>query len=253
VVNNSISKPSARWPTSWPPNSFRPGPTALVVLAILVAAGVILVGGIAWIYTSNPQIEVTHAIPVTGAILVQLVLEVAIVAIILTTLPRLSGFSLGELGFRRMRASDVLYGLIGAVAMLVIVQGSSALIQALTHQVHEQQVVELFKQLRKPETIWFFGVFAAVIAPIAEETIFRVFLFNTAMRYGGFWAGAIVSGICFGLVHGDPYAFVPLALGGVLLCYVYYRSGNAFASMISHGIFNTVTLLAIVFAPKLAQ
>ena len=249
-MNNSTSKPSARWPTTWPPNSFRPGPTALLILALVVASGAVLAIGLTILW---PAISQTRSVPVVGAIVVQLILEVLVVAIIIAALPRLSGFSLGELGFRALRASDVLYGVVGAVAMLILVQGSSALVERLTHQVHEQQVVELFKQLRAPGTIWFFSIFAACIAPIAEETIFRVFLFNVAMRYGGFWVGAIVSGVCFGAVHGDPYAFVPLALGGVLLCYIYYRSGSAFASMISHGLFNAVTLLAIFFEPKLAQ
>ena len=245
-MNNSTSKPSARWPTTWPPDSFRLGPTALLIAAILIAGSVVLFGGILWMHATN-----TGIIP--GAIVVQLVLEVLIVAIIIAALPKVSGFPLAELGFRALRPSDVLYGLLGAVAMLVIVQGSSTLLDTLTHQVHEQQVIELFKQLRSPSTMWFFAVFAAVVAPIAEETIFRVFLFNAAMRYGGFWIGAIVSGICFGAVHGDAYAFLPLALGGMVLCYVYYRSGNAFSSMISHGLFNAVTLVAIVFFPKLAQ
>jgi membrane protease YdiL (CAAX protease family) len=78
-------------------------------------------------------------------------------------------------------------------------------------------------------------------------------VFNAVMRYGGFWSGAIVSGLIFGAVHADKYAFLPLAAGGVILAYVYYRSGNAFTSMITHGLFNAVTVLALVFAPKLTQ
>ena len=251
-MNNSTSKRSARWPTTWPADSFRPGPTGLLILTLAGVSGVVLAVGLALLWpslTGSP----THTPPIVGAILVQLVLEVAVVAIIIAALPRLSGFSLGELGFRPLRTSDVTYGVVGAIAMLIVVQGSSALVEALTHQVHEQQVVELFKHIRAPGTVGLFAVFAIVLAPIAEETIFRVFVFNLGMRYGGFWTGAVASGLCFGLAHWDKYAFLPLALGGMLLCYVYYRSGNAFASMISHGIFNAVTLLAIVFAPKLAQ
>ncbi len=248
-MNNSTSKPSAHWPTVWPPGSFRAGPTALLVAGLVIASVAIVGVGFAVL---RSQIQ-TGAVPVMGAILLQFVLEAVIVAIILVTLPRISGFSLHELGFKKLRATDVLYGLGGAVAMLIIVQGSSALVDALVHTQHQQQVVQDFEQLRTPAKIVFFGFFAAVIAPIAEETIFRIFLFNAVMRYGGFWTGAIVSGICFGAVHGDRFAFVPLALGGILLCYIYYRSGNAFASMISHGLFNAATLVALLFAPQLTH
>ena len=252
-MNNSTSKLSARWPTSWPPDSFRAGPTALLLLAIVGVAAVVLAGGVAWLFASEPVIRETRAIPVIPAVIIQLVLEVAIVAIILFALPRVAKFSLRELGFYMPDGRVLLYGILGAVAMIVIVQGSAAIIDALTHQQHQQEVVQLFKGLRAPGAMWFFGIFAAIIAPVAEETIFRVFIFNAGLRYGGLWVGAIVSGTLFGAVHGDVYAFLPLALGGVLLCWLYYRSGCAFTSMISHGLFNTVTLLAIVFAPKLAS
>lgn len=249
-MNNSTSKPSAHWPTSWPRDSFRAGPTALLIAAIAIASLVVLAVGIGFLRT---QIQSTGTVPVMDAVAIQFILEAIVVAVIIVALPRVSGFSLRDLGFKPLRAADVLYGVAGAVAMLILVQGASTIVDLLSHQAHEQQVVELFKQLRAPGAIWLFAIFAAVVAPIAEETIFRIFLFNAAMRYGGFWSGAIVSGICFGAVHGDVFAFAPLALGGMLLCYVYYRSGNAFASMISHGLFNAVTIAALVFAPQVAR
>ncbi len=48
----------------------------------------------------------------------------------------------------------------------------------------------------------------------------------------------MLSGVLFGIAHGDLYAALPLALGGIVLCAVYYRTRNAFASMISHALFN---------------
>ena len=94
-----------------------------------------------------------------------------------------------------------------------------------------------------------FVFFAIVFAPIAEETFFRLFFFNLGMRYGGFWVGAIASGVLFGMAHGDLYAAAPLALGGMILCYVYYRTRNAWASMMTHCLFNAISIAAILFAP----
>jgi membrane protease YdiL (CAAX protease family) len=249
-VNSSISKPSADWPTHWPSDSFRAGPTLLFVLAVAIASGIILTIGL--VITRN-QILATGTVPVVSAIGIQFVLEAIIVAMILFALPRLAQLPLAQLGFKPIGWREIVTGVLGAIAMIVIVQGSASIIDTLLHQQHEQEVVELFRQLRAPATIWFFAFFAAVIAPIAEETIFRVFLFNLGRRYGGLWVGAVVSSIAFGAVHGDPYAFVPLALGGMLLCYLYYRTRNAFTSMIAHGLFNAVTLLALVFTPNLAH
>jgi membrane protease YdiL (CAAX protease family) len=52
------------------------------------------------------------------------------------------------------------------------------------------------------------------------------------------------------MAHGDLYAAVPLALGGIILCFVYYRTRNAWASVVTHGTFNSLSVLAILFAPS---
>ena len=68
-----------------------------------------------------------------------------------------------------------------------------------------------------------------------------------------FWTGAIVSGVLFGIAHGDLFAGVPLALGGIVLCGVYYLTRNAFASMISHALFNSFSIVMLLMFPKLTQ
>ncbi|MBV8638752.1 MAG: CPBP family intramembrane metalloprotease [Candidatus Eremiobacteraeota bacterium] len=252
-MNNSISTTSAGWPTHWPANSFRGGPTALLILAAIGAA---ILGGVIGVLiffaahrprTMGPQF-------VVSAIWVQLLVEGAAVIVILIGLPAVSKRSLRELGFYAPRPWQLGVALLGAIAMVIVVEGGASLIQTLTHTKHEQSVVELFKQvIGQPSVMWLFAVFAIVLAPFMEEVIFRIFIFNVGLRWGGFWLGAIVSGLCFGAAHADPYVLIPLALGGMVLCGVYYRTGNAFCSMVSHGLFNAVTVFALIFAPQLAQ
>ena len=251
-MNNSISTPSAAWPTTWPSNSFKAGPTALVIFAALVVGAIVLVAGILWIYAHPGAGGAT--VPILPAIVIQLLLEGAVVALLLAALPRLSGFSLRELGFVTPQLWQVGVALLGAIVMVIVVEGGASLLQSLLHQKHEQQVIELFKQVRsQPNVLCFFAVFAIVLAPFMEEMIFRVFVFNIGLRYGGFWAGAIVSGIAFGLAHADLFVLVPLALGGMVLSYVYFRTRNAFCSMVTHGCFNALTVFALIYAPQLAQ
>ncbi|MBV9264120.1 MAG: CPBP family intramembrane metalloprotease [Candidatus Eremiobacteraeota bacterium] len=184
-------------------------------------------------------------------ILFQLVFEGALLLIVLAALPILSKFSLRELGFRRPSLGDIGVAVLGAIAMVVLSNGGASLIEYLAHSRHQQDIVEIFRQLHDPATIGLFAGFAVVFAPFAEETFFRVFFFNLGLRYGGFWIGAIVSGLLFGLAHGDAFAAVPLMLGGIVLCGVYYRTRNAFAPMISHAAFNTLSIVALLVAPGL--
>jgi membrane protease YdiL (CAAX protease family) len=193
----------------------------------------------------------THLPPtqlITFGLIVQFAIELPLVAFLLICLPSLSGFRLSQLGFRMPSWPAIFIGLAGALAMIVVANGAAALIDLATHAQHEQAEVLLFKQVHDPRVIAFFAIFAVTIAPIAEETVFRVFLFNIGLRYWGFWTGAIVSSALFGLAHADKYAFVPLALGGIVLCGVYYYSRNAYASMISHGLFNADSVIGFLFS-----
>lgn len=250
-MNNSTSTISPAWPTRWPRDSFRFWPTFGVVAASLGVTIVVLFAGIVWLVRTHP--EILHgAVPIVPALLLQLFIEIGVVGIILAALPRLSGFSLRELGFTMPTLRNVGTALLGALAMAIVVNGAATLIETLMHAKHDQKVVEMFKHVHDPRTMLFFAVFAIVLAPFAEETMFRVFVFNVGLRYRGFWFAAIVSGVLFGIAHGDLVAAVPLTLGGIVLASVYYRTQNAYASMITHGLFNSLTVVALIYAPNLA-
>jgi uncharacterized protein len=270
-VNDSTSQTSPEWPTRWPKDSFSGWWTAgfiglLLVLGFFVFAVAGIAAGI-WLIATHHQSELMAAAKnpagMSSAVFIsstvaQLIAEAIIVLLILVALPRLTHLSLRELGFRALDTSAIGYALLGALGMVVIADVGSSLIDTLTHAVHPQLVEKVFEHLRaQTGGVAFFVAFAVVLQPIAEEMIFRIFFFNLFQRYGGFWIGAIVSGTLFGFAHvvtggADIVSGILLALGGVVLAWVYYRSRNAYASMISHGLFNAVSTAALYFAPKLA-
>ncbi len=244
-MNDSTSAISPAWPTRWPKNSFKSVWTWLLAASIATLFILAFIGGV----RMGPVSNVTPLLFDEGLAL-QFVFEGVLLAIVLASLPAMSKLSLRELGFRALTTRTVLIALIGAVAMTIVANGSATLIDYLAHSQHEQDIVQIFKGIHDPTTTALFAAFAIVFAPFAEETFFRVFFFNLGLRYGGFWTGAILSGILFGIAHGDLYAALPLALGGIILCAVYYVSRNAFASMISHALFNGLSIIALLVAPK---
>ncbi len=235
-----------------------------LVLVLFFAAGVALdvwlnaTGRYAQFLTAarNPAAMSGTLFVVSSAF--QVAAEALIVLAIWALLPWLTRFSRAQLGFRSIDARTLAYAIAGAVGMIVVADVGSSLVETFTHAVHPQLVERMFENVRgnTPAVIFFF-FFAVVAQPIAEETIFRVFIFNLGLRYGGFWLGAIVSGALFGAAHmagggSDAVSGVLLGLGGVVLCWVYYRSRNAYASMISHGLFNAVSTIILYFFPKIA-
>jgi uncharacterized protein len=247
VVNDSTSATLPVWPTRWPKDSFKGFWTWL--LAGFIA--LLFIGLFVLSLTSKPP---TNVDPLEFDLLIalQFVLEGVLVAIVIAAMPALSKFSLRELGFRVPTGSNLGIALLGAAAMVVVANGGASLIDYLAHSQHQQDIIQIFKGLHNTTTIAIFAAFAVIFAPFAEETFFRLLFFNLGMRYGGFWGGAILSGVLFGIAHGDLFAAVPLALGGIVLCGVYYRTGNIFASMLSHALFNALSIVALLLIPKVA-
>jgi membrane protease YdiL (CAAX protease family) len=249
-VNDSTSLISPAWPTRWPKDSFTgvwtwllAGFIALIFVATFFAA----------LKMSAFPIQPVSPIVFDASLLLQFVLEGLLVALVLAAIPPLAKFSLRELGFRMPSGKTIGTALLGAVAMAIVANGGASLIDYLAHSQHQQDIVEIFKGLHDPKTIALFAGFAVVFAPFAEETFFRLLFFNLGLRYGGFWSGAVLSGVLFGVAHGDLYAALPLALGGIVLCAVYYRTGNIFAPMLSHALFNALSIAALLVAPQITR
>jgi hypothetical protein len=247
-VNDSTSATSPGWPTSWPKDSFKGFWTWFLAISIALLFAFILVLQI----VVPPPTKVSPE-QLNELLIIQLVLDALLVAIVLLALPRLSKRSLRELGFRVPDGKTLLVALVGAAGMFVAADGTAILVNYFAHAQHQQDIVQIFRGLKDRTTIGLFAFFAIVLAPFAEETLFRIFFFNLGLRFGGFWTGAIVSGLLFGIAHGDPFEVIPLALGGVVLCGVYYVTRNAYASMISHALFNSISIFALLFAPQLTQ
>jgi uncharacterized protein len=244
-VNDSTSATSPVWPTRWPKNSFKGAWTWLI------AGSIALLFIVAFFFElRSPAPGAVSPLVIYAVLALQAVIDGALVVLVLATLPALSGFTLRQLGFRIPSSGALGTALLGAVAMVIVANGSAMLIDYLSHTQHQQDIVQIFKELHDRTTIAVFAAFAIIFAPFAEETLFRVFFFNLGLRYGGFWAGAILSGLLFGVAHGSLYAALPLALGGIVLCAVYYRTRNAFASMISHALFNALSIAALLYGPK---
>jgi membrane protease YdiL (CAAX protease family) len=93
-------------------------------------------------------------------------------------------------------------------------------------------------------------VFATLVAPLAEELLFRGILFPFVRDLGkprlAFWGSAIL----FGAMHGNLAAFVPLVCFGALLAALYLRTGNLLAPITAHALFNLVPFILLVCGVK---
>jgi membrane protease YdiL (CAAX protease family) len=178
----------------------------------------------------------------------QFVAYAAALAVMLPVLPMLARRSWRALGLRPLRWSDVAFGIGGAFVMLLATGAIAALQEQVVHVKADEVQVHWLRDARGV-MIWMFVVLACVAAPFFEELTFRGFVFNAFRRYLPGWCAVIVTGIVFGFAHmqpGNAGAIVPLMAGGMVLTWVYYRTGSLVASMITHATFNLVPVVLII-------
>ncbi len=242
----STSEPSPLSPTRWPPDAFA-WPRSLAALALVLlafGAGLVLASVIA-VRSGVTQADVTAEHLSWGIVLGQLASYVIVVPTLFAVLPWLARRSLADLGLRRPNARAVGIAVVGAIAMYAVTIGLAGVQFGVTHRKPEEAATALFSGSHDPLLTVAFGVIAVAIAPFVEELTFRGFLFNVLRRYAPVWLAATLSGLVFGLSHGSPTALVPLAGSGIVLAYVYERTGSLPASMLTHALFNAINLALI--------
>lgn len=76
-------------------------------------------------------------------------------------------------------------------------------------------------------------LFSAVLAPVFEELMFRRLLIDRIRMFGDRTA-IVVSGVLFGLIHGNFYQFFYACGLGMIFAYVYLRTGKVRTTIFLH-------------------
>jgi len=85
-------------------------------------------------------------------------------------------------------------------------------------------------------------VAGSLLAPLAEETFFRGFLFANLREHQGPLKAMVTTALLFALFHLTPTAFVPLFFLGCFLALLYHLSDSLLPSLLLHATMNTLAL-----------
>jgi membrane protease YdiL (CAAX protease family) len=132
--------------------------------------------------------------------------------------------------------------------------GWTFLVEQLGLPVAPQDVIAIFANTRSPLVIVAMLLVACVLAPIYEELLFRAGLYRFCRQKLGRGTALIISGVCFGALHGNWAGFLPLAALGMGLAVAYEATGSIRVPIIAHGLFNLNTVLVLLSGlPNLAK
>jgi len=152
-------------------------------------------------------------------------------------------FGLQESRWPRALLAALLTVLVILPVAWLLQQASALALDRLGWPPEEQTAVKLLASAKMWWTRIYLGVFAVVLAPVAEEFIFRGVLYPFVKQLGYprlAWMGV---SFLFALIHMDAATFVPLFVLALALTWLYERTGNLLAPVTAHSLFNVANLI----------
>ncbi len=149
---------------------------------------------------------------------------------------RVAGQGLSAWGFR-LPTRAFFWTIPAALAVVYAV----SIVHDVVVDPEQQDIVGQFPHT--PLGIALFVLLAVIIAPLAEEVFFRGFLFRAFASSWGWVTGAVVSAAVFGVAHVQLDVFFPLFALGLMLAWVYKRTGSLWTSIALHALFNGLSVL----------
>jgi membrane protease YdiL (CAAX protease family) len=147
----------------------------------------------------------------------------------------------------------VLVGLLAALAFLPIgwgLQQISALVMTHLPFVHLQPQEQMPVHALRVSLSWggrlTMGAAAVLLAPVAEEVMFRGILYPVIKQFGGPQLALWAASLLFAAVHLNLATFVPLAFLAVVLTLLYEHTGNLLAPIMAHVLFNALNFATLL-------
>lgn len=131
-----------------------------------------------------------------------------------------------------------------SMGVLRLVLGASAFERLMDWERQNVALDAFLETLQPGVAMLAFLLVVAVAAPIGEELFFRGFVFNVLRHRLNFTSAVWLSAALFALLHISVRNFLPILVIGVLLAWLYTRTGSLWSSVVMHGTFNFLSALA---------
>ena len=98
-----------------------------------------------------------------------------------------------------------------------------------------------------------FGLFTIVLAPIAEEALFRGILYPSIKQTGhprwALWGTSVL----FGIMHFNMATLVPLVFLALVLVFLYESSDSLLTPIATHSMFNAANFFYLIFGEQIQR
>ncbi len=241
LIWRQVGRPAGRaaWRSPAPLAPWVVPPTDFLLFVFLIAVGGLLAQFVAALILGSLHLAAdTRAILANTAFQFGLLLSVAL-------LPR--GTQRSGAGWRDLRGT-VATGAATFLIALPVVTGVNLLWLGLLKfcglPAEEQELLRLFEHTESKALLALLIGLAVIVAPIAEELIFRGTIFRYLRTRWPHWLALLVPGAIFAALHVnwrtlDGFAsFAPLVALAIILALAYERTGRIGTAVVAHALFN---------------
>lgn len=152
-------------------------------------------------------------------------------------------------GLDRERNRALLLGVLVAVLFLPLAWGlqwlAGQFMSRLDLELVEQQAIQALRDSASWRGTVVLGLIAIVLAPVAEEILFRGILYPAIKRAGFPRTALWGTSILFAVIHGNLLTLLPLLVLAIALTLLYEATDNLLAPIATHAAFNAANLVML--------
>lgn len=166
----------------------------------------------------------------------------------------LRGIAVGAfLGATRVKLPRVISTAIGLLVCILplVVFASLATQMLLGARAESQEIVEFFLQAiqtQNQRAIWMVFGLGVIVAPVAEEFIFRGFLYPVFKRFLGMPLALLITAALFAAIHANAGSLGALFILAAAFTIAYEKSGSILVPICMHALFNLISLSVLFFS-----
>jgi membrane protease YdiL (CAAX protease family) len=234
----------------WPESDWNLGgsvsTSVIQPIDLVVAGGYIVVFVLNWKHLIKSLAEASLNVPTAESVLVgsftMLLLSALIPAILFRRINLMEFFGLRWLGWPKVFWITPCF----VIGMMILGALMSQLGWHDWVKSHfgggSQRAVELLRTTPDMGLLGAIAFSAVVIAPIAEEVLFRGFLYPVVKRYSERWFATLFTAMLFGVIHFNVMSLPLLVVMGVVLVVLYEITGSLWVTIACHAAFNAVSI-----------
>lgn len=146
-------------------------------------------------------------------------------------------------GLGRIVARALVAVALATPLVLILADWCAWVITRFQDEIELQSAVKVMEIAISPARRVLFTLASVVLAPMAEEMLFRGVLYTAIKQEGYPRLALFVSSVLFSAIHMNLLAFVPFVVLALVLTLLYERTGSLLAPIVAHAGFNAVNVI----------